>query len=391
MNYVLIFTVVFLIQFTVAFEASFISPIIPYLSNHFNIKESSVIYLNMGFSLIGLMSPLFGMTADKYGKRRAIILGIISFLIGTIITGWSPSPLVFALGRTIIGIGNITVTASLMSYISDLIPYNQRGKAAGILRIAFATAILLSPIYSTKMVGYVNINYLYWSVSAITVFILLFSFKLPEDKNNVHDDCHTLNLKEVMSIMKNPISIKFLLAQFLLVISPIVMFSYLSIWLKNSFNLNQDNIGYIFTITAAGTVLGVILAASFSDKIGKMKFAKVFFAAMTILLAPLPYLRYLYLVIPLTFLYSVGLDGGWSAFQTVCSELYPKRRTVFMTLIYFVNSVCSLIFTIIGPSLFDFGGYKLMIWIGTVTSILAVIIIRHLSFNQEVQKRLGIE
>ncbi|WP_427338341.1 MFS transporter [Caloranaerobacter sp. DY30410] len=367
--------VVFFIQFVISLEASFISPIIPYLADYFSIRESSVIYLNLGFSTIGLFSPLFGMAADKYGKKNAIIFAILAFLSGTVITGWAPSPVIFGLGRMLIGIGNITLTTTLLSYISDFIPYENRGKGAGILRIAFAIAILLSPIYSTNMVKYFNIHYLYWSVSILSIIILFLAIKLPKDHNE-HISCSSeLNFKEVIAITKKPITIKFLIIQFLLILAPILMFNYLSIWLKHNFNLNQSHIGYVFTLTALGTVIGVTIAAILSDKIGKIKYSILSFILMTLVLAPLPYIKSIHLVIPLTFLYALGLDGGWSAFQTICSEIYPNRRTVFMTLLYFVISICSLLFTIIGPSLFELGGYKLVIGIGTISNILSVILL----------------
>ncbi|WP_069649880.1 MFS transporter [Caloranaerobacter ferrireducens] len=375
MNLYLTLLVVFFIQFVISFESSFISPIVPYLADYFSIRESSVIYLNLGFSTIGLFSPLFGMAADKYGKKNAIVFAILTFLSGTVITGWSPSPVIFGLGRMLIGIGNITLTTTLLSYISDFIPYENRGKGAGILRIAFAIAILLSPIYSTNMVKYFNIHYLYWSVSILSIMILFISIKLPKDHDE-HISCSSdLNFKEVISITKKPITIKFLIIQFLLILAPIFMFSYLSIWLKHNFNLNQSYIGYVFTLTALGTVIGVTIAAILSDKIGKMKYGILSFILMTLVLAPLPYIKSIYLVIPLTFLYALGLDGGWSAFQAICSEIYPNRRTVFMTLLYFVISVCALLLTIIGPSLFELGGYKLVIGIGTISNILSIILL----------------
>ena len=46
-----------------------------------------------------------------------------------------------------------------------------------------------------------------------------------------------------------------------------------------------------------------------------------------------------------------------------------------MTLLYFVISVCSLLLTIIGPSLFELGGYKLVIGIGTISNILSIILL----------------
>jgi len=375
----------------VALESAFVSPIIPYLSIYFGIKESSVVYVNLGFSLVGLLSPFFGMLADKHGKRRAIISSMIFFAIGAFISGWATSPFFFAIGRLIIGIGNLTLGATLVSYVSDFIPYSNRGRSAGILRVAFAISMLISPIFSTNIVKHLDLRYLYWSTALFSLIVLFLSFKLPESHNEDQSDSSSLNISEVISIMRNPITIEFLLIQFLLVISPIILYNFLAIWLKNNFHLGQDIIGYVFTLAAIGTLVGVLLSSALSDKVGKMKFAKLSFILMTVSLIPIPYVNSIYIVIPLLIIYTIGLDGGWSAFQAVASEIYPKRRTVFMTLLYFMNSVCSLIFILLGPSLFNLGGYTLIVWISIITSILSIAILFRVSSNKELQRRLGMD
>lgn len=387
MNLFLIFLVTTLIQFVIALEMNFVNPIIPYLASYFGIQESSVIYLNLGFSITGLLVPFAGLAADKYGKKKSIIFSILCFILGTLINGLANSSLLFAIGRTLIGLANFSLSASILSYVSDYMPYSKRGRAAGILRIAFAAAIIVSPTYGTYMTKLPGLKFLYLPLTAISVVILILLFKLPESEKVVQGDEKKNDLAEIVSVLKNPITIRFLAVQFFLMSGPVLLFNYLSIWLSNSFLLNQDSIGYVYTLISVGTVSGIIISTILSDKVGKVRFARIGFTLMVLALFPIPYFGALYLVIIFAVLFTLGLDGGWSAYQAIASEIYPNNRTLFMTLISFVSSATILIFTVIGPSLYNYGGFKLVMGISAVSTAISLAVfintIRDKSFKEK--------
>lgn len=372
MNLFLIFSTSFIIQLIISMEMNAVGPLAPYLATYFNIPSSSVIMLNIGFSLIAFIIPIFGAWADKHGKKKYIIISLISFIFGTIISGFSQNSLLFAIGRTFSGMGYFSLNASIISYISDFIPYEKRGKASGVLRTAFALAILFSPLYSAFMTQkFNNLWSIYIPLSLVGLMVLIAITKFPES-NKV--ESKNLSVKSIISLLDDKTSLKLLVAEFLLLTAPYLMYSYLGIWLKSDFDLEQLKIGYIYTIAASGTVLGVIISTFFTDKIGKEKFSKIFFSLMIISLIPLPYVKSVYGIMPIVFLFSFGLDGAFTAFQTLCSEVCPKQRTTFMTLFFFTNSLTITVFTLLGPLLYNLGGFKLTINIASLFAIIGLAI-----------------
>ncbi|WP_026894790.1 MFS transporter [Clostridiisalibacter paucivorans] len=390
MNIFLILVTTFLIQFIIYLEMNFINPLIPYISSIFNINESSVIYLNIGFSIVGLLVPLLGIWADKYSKKRILIFSMFSFLLGTILCAIAKFPLIFAIGRTFIGLGNFTLNASVISYISDFVPYSKRGKASGFIRIAFALAILLSPIYGTIMSKFSGLKIIYFPLSLLSFIIIILCFMLPETNGNNSAEIQSANIEDFQSMIKNPITLKFLAIEFLIVSSPILTLNYFSIWLKRTFSLNQSEIGVMYTFTALGTVFGVLLYTAISHKLSDVLYSKISFIIMTVSLIFIPYMGSPYTVIPLSFLFAMGLDGGWTAFQTICSEVYPNNRTTFMTLIFFTNSLTFIIFTSLGPTLFEIGGYRLVMGIASLECLISLFIFRNVFNDPTVRKRLKI-
>ena len=372
MSLFLIFLTGFLIHLIISMELNTISPIAPYLANYFNIADSSVITLSLGFSVVGLFVPLLGIWADKYGKKKYISLSLVSFIIGAFISGFAKTPLIFALGRTFLGIGYFSLNASVISYISDFVPYEKRGKASGILRIAFGIAILISPLYSTYIVNtFDNIKGIYIPFAIISFICLILLIRLPESKQSNKGN---VDFKDVLNILKDPIGLKLLIIQFLTITSPYIFYSYLGVYLNNEFKLSQLQIGYIYTILACGTVLGVTLSTFISDKIGKEKFTKLFYTLMVIALIPIAYVKSVPALVILSTVYAIGLDGGWSAYQAICTEAFPEKRTTFMTLLFFTNALTISLFSIIGPSLYVLSGYKLIVTISSICSLFALLL-----------------
>ena len=372
MNLFLIYLTGFLIHLIVSMELNTVSPITPYLATYFNIADSSVISLSLGFSLIGFYVPFFGLWADKHGKKKYISLSLVSFIIGALISGFSSTPLIFALGRTFLGFGYFSLNASVISYISDFVPYNKRGRASGILRIAFGIAILISPLYGTFIVNtFDNIKGIYMPFAIIAFICLILLNKLPESKQTNNK---SINTKDVLDIIKDPMGLKLLIIQFLSITSPYIFFSYLGVYLSNDFNLSQLNIGLTYTILGCGTVIGVTLSTFISDKIGKEKFTKIFYTLMVIAIIPIAYVKSIPAFIILATLYAIGIDGGWSAYQAICTEAFPEKRTTFMTLLSFTNALMISLFSIIGPYLYALNGYKLILTISSISSALALLI-----------------
>ncbi len=309
-NFLMFFTT-FFIQLIIAVEMNLVAPLAPYLSDYFGINPSSVIFFNIGFSMVGLLVPILGAFADKYGKKKSIMISLLFFIIGTIISGLAKIPIVFALGRIFIGIGYFALSGINFSYLSEFIPYESRGKASGILRLAFGIAILGSPIYATSLITkYDNLLSIYLPLTIIGIITLVLMAILPETEKNPEIKVET---KELISVIKKPTNFKALLIAFLFLAAPIFLMNFLGIYLSSIFNIGQLKIGYIYTIVALGTMFGIIFAGLFIDKIGKEKLAKISYTLVFISLIALFISKNLYFIIISLGLMTFGLDSGWTA------------------------------------------------------------------------------
>lgn len=380
MNNILMFLATFLIQIIIAVEMGVIGPLAPFLANYFSINEAMVMFFNLGYSAVGFLVPYLGVFADKYGKKKSLTISLILFIIGSIIGGLAKSPYLFAFARIFIGFSYFSISGTNLSYISEFISYENRGKASGLLRAAFGIAILFSPIYATYLVSkYNNLTVIYIPLAVLGIFALILFKNLPETKKSPEVK---VDKNEFLSLLKNPTAKKILITVFLLLTSPSLLLNYLSIYLSNHFNLSQVNIGFAYTIIAIGTISGILFSGIFSDKLGKHRLSKGLFIMTILSLAPIPFLNSLTLVLGFVTLFSFGLDGGWTSYQALASEVVPEKRGTFMSLFYTMNAITITFYSIIGPLIYTIGGFKLMLCIATISAIIAVIVISKLQIEE---------
>src|SRR4051812_15830378 len=133
-----------LLQFTVILDFMILSPLGDILIKSLEItpKQFSWILSSYAFSAAasGILAAGF---ADKFDRKKFLMVFYLGFVIGTLFCGLSNSYETLLAARIITGLFGGVIGATGMAIITDVFALNQRGRVMGFVQMAFAGAQIL--------------------------------------------------------------------------------------------------------------------------------------------------------------------------------------------------------------------------------------------------------
>ena len=91
-------------------------------------------------NLSGLIAPVIGSLADRYGYRRLMRLNLLLAALGILLFALGNRMVPILLGMVIWGVGQGGYTPNVHSYLSSRLPYEKRSRYLGMLEYSWAMA-----------------------------------------------------------------------------------------------------------------------------------------------------------------------------------------------------------------------------------------------------------
>ena len=138
----------------------------------------------------------FGAMSDKIGRKPTILVGLLMFLVGSIISAYSTDIYTLMFGRFLQGAGAIGSVIPAM--ISDVVEEKVRGKAmammGGFIAISFAISMALGPVIAAHY-GIDTIFLMTGGLAIIAIIILFTKVPTPPKIKHVyHDEFKTIDI-----------------------------------------------------------------------------------------------------------------------------------------------------------------------------------------------------
>lgn len=198
----MLLTTVILMDILGGAEVDLFIPSFPELQKIFNLSPFWVeALLSVNFAGFCLSLLFVGALADRYGRKPIILLGLATFIVGSMFCLWAPSYHFLLAGRFLQGVGVAAPTTLCFLIIADLYPIKEQQFLMAMLNGVANASVGIAPVVGS----YVTL-FFHWQgnftallllgvmVFAMTVLFIP-AFKLPDEKE-------TLSLKGYIPIFR---------------------------------------------------------------------------------------------------------------------------------------------------------------------------------------------
>ncbi|OMI24531.1 MFS transporter [Bacillus haynesii] len=307
-----------------------VAGILNIIANDLNISIALAGQLITAYSLaFAIGTPILVSLTSRMERKKLIIISLIVFIIGSLISYISSGYFILMVSRIILGLSAGVYQVVALSSAAKLVPAEKVGSAIGIIALGFGSAIALG-----VPIGVAISNLWSWPVIFIIlgVFSLLILLGLIRLLPKIEGDARVPFLKQ-FSVLSNPIIVSGFLATLFMTTSNSIMLTYITPFLQNILHLTPSKISWMMLVFGVCSVIGSRYGGAGVDKWGTTKIISFSLLISSISLAFLPLLSTL-MVIGLLLLsiwmFSIFVTG--TAIQTYFIQEAPRSTNLVLSL-----------------------------------------------------------
>jgi len=349
------------------------------LATQFQTKVSAIseaIFLTLAMRPVGAF--LFGMMADKFGRRPTLMVDIIAYSVFELASAFAPSLKVFLIMRAFFGIamgGEWGVGAALAF---ETLPAEGRGFFSGLLQEGYVVGYLMAALVYGTLFPFVGWRGMF-VIGALPAFLVIYIRTKVEEspawlQGRVSRKAESSLGRDVLS----HIGIFLFLAVLMFAFN---LFSHgtqdlYPTFLQKNLLFEPKTVSLIAIVYSIGALLGGIFFGTWSERIGRRR-AIVIAAMLTIPVIPLwAYSRTVPMLALGGFLMQFMVQGAWGVIPAHLNELSPPAvRGTLPGFAYQVGNLLASRCSVIQAKLAEgrFAGIYPPVFAGTVVLVASLV------------------
>ena len=293
-----------------------------------NAEVALTITLTLAFRPVGAF--LFGLMADRYGRRLPLMIDVIAFSTLSVASGLAPNFTTFLVLRALFGIAMGGEWGAGASLVMEKVSPRWRGLLSGILQQGYTTGNLLASLAYFLIVPRFGWRALFFLGGAPALLALFIRSKVKESE--VWERTHRKEWSQLWTVIKSNLTTFFYLVLFLTFMGFCghgTQDMYPT-FLKTQRGFSAQGAAVMTMIANLGALVGGVLVAMISDRAGRRR-SIVCGLGIAILVIPLWVFSPSTAMLALgAFLIQFGVHGAWGVVPAHISELVPDQIRGFM-------------------------------------------------------------
>ncbi len=294
------------------------------LARQFQVTKGAIIWtLTATLAMRPVGALLFGVLADRYGRRKPLMANVVFFSVMELLCGFAPNYTVFLVLRAIFGIGMGGEWGVGASLAMESAPAKWRGILSGIVQSGYSIGYLLAAVAARFVLPAWGWRAMFWAGGVPALLALYIRFRVRESEAWKQQRAPTVG-----AIVRTATGHWKTFAYLVLLMTLMMFLSHgtqdlYPDFLKSARGFAPATVSYIAILFNIGAILGAITFGHVSERSGRRR-SMIF--ALVLSLAVIPawaFGRSLVLLAAGAFLMQVGVQGAWGVIPAHLNELSP--------------------------------------------------------------------
>ena len=366
------------IQFTHILDFMIMMPLGPQLTRLFGISDAQFGLLVSAYTLSAGVSGLLAATyIDRFGRKRLLMVLYVLFGLATLACGVAPTYGALMVARILAGMFGGVLSAVGQTIIADVIPYERRGRAMGIVMTSFSVSTVAG-----VPLGLVVAERWGWNMPFIAIALLcgvltmVAARVLPAMTAHVHGASQHTVMGGIAQVLADANHRRAFLFSALLMSTGFTVIPYITIYLQVNVGVQSGQIPWVYLCGGVVTLFTARLFGRMTDRHGKVTTFRWLAVAVAVPLLSVTLLGQvpLWVVLVATTLMFALMSGRMiPGMAILTAAANPALRGTFMTLNAAVQSAAMGLASLAGGMLIqrDAQGLVQNYWMAAVVGIVA--------------------
>lgn len=294
------------------------------LATQFHVTKSAMVWtITATLAMRPVGALIFGVLADRYGRRTPLMANIVFFSVIELFCGFAPNYTVFLILRTIYGIGMGGEWGVGASLAMENAPVRWRGILSGILQSGYSLGYLLAAVASHFILPHFGWQAMFWVGGAPALLAFYIRSKVKESEAWKQHRAPTVG-----AIVRTA-SGHWKIFSYLVLLMTLMMFlshgtqDLYPDFLKTTHHFSTVMVSNMAILYNIGAVMGAIIFGHFSEKLGRRR---SMIAALLLSFVVIPFWSFgstLLILAVGAFLMQIGVQGAWGIIPAHLNELSP--------------------------------------------------------------------
>ena len=348
-----------------------IYPFLPAFSRGLGVPLESLTLILSVRGGLGMTSPFFGVIPDRLGRRSAMLIGLGIFCVGLALVALIPAYYTFFAAIILVTVTKFIFDPALQAYLSDRVPYEQRGLVIALTEVGWSGAALIGFPVVGFLIARGGWQTPFWPLAGLGLLAGLVLWRIipPDAPYPTHADAERPN--HFAAVWRSPRVLAAMSIGLLISAANENLNTVYAIWLEQTFKLSLQTLALSVAIALGFAELaGEGLVMSLADRWGKRRSIALGLAVSVVAYFLLPFLTgYLPLALAGLFFIFIAFEFAIVTSIPLMTELVPEARGAVMSSNVAGHSAGRMLGALLGGYVFRFG----FLWNGAAAALLNLI------------------